>query len=127
MLHDPIAIARACYEAYISKDRAAIEALLAPDFHFTSPFDNHIDRTTYFKRCWPLSEIVKSYDFIRLAFDGANVYVTYEGQTVDGERFRNTEIMTILDGRITDVEVYFGWDVPHPAAKGGFIDPDEDD
>ena len=53
------------------------------------------------------------------------MYVTYEGQTTDGERFRNTEIMTILDGKITDVEVYFGWDVPHPAAKGGFIDPDE--
>jgi ketosteroid isomerase-like protein len=123
-MQDPIAIARASYEAYVSKDRAAIEALLAPDFHFTSPLDNRIDRVTYLKRCWPFSETVKSFDFLRLAFDGACVFVTYEGQTTDGKRFRNTEIMTILDDKITGVEVYFGWDVPHPAAKGGFIDPD---
>ena len=30
---DMVAIARAAYEAYVSKDRAAIEALIAPDFH----------------------------------------------------------------------------------------------
>ena len=34
---DMVAIARAAYEAYVSKDRAAIEALIAPDFHFTRP------------------------------------------------------------------------------------------
>ncbi len=45
---ESIAIARASYEAYVSKDRAAIEALIAPGFHFTSPLDNRIDRATYF-------------------------------------------------------------------------------
>jgi len=57
---DIVAIARAAYEAYVSKDRAAIEALIAPDFHFTSPLDNRIDRATYFARCWPNSEMMKS-------------------------------------------------------------------
>src|SRR6185295_14695159 len=47
------AIARAAYEAYVTKDRAAIEALIADDFHFTSPLDNRLDRETYFRRCWP--------------------------------------------------------------------------
>ena len=56
---DIVAIARAAYEAYVSKDRAAIEALIAPDFHFTSPLDNRIDRATYFARCWPNSEKMK--------------------------------------------------------------------
>jgi len=41
---DPVAIARACYEAYVAKDRAAVEALIAPGFHFTSPLNNRIDR-----------------------------------------------------------------------------------
>jgi ketosteroid isomerase-like protein len=46
------AIARAAYRAYVTKDRAALEALLADDFHFTSPLDNRLDRDTYFRRCW---------------------------------------------------------------------------
>ncbi len=32
-------------EAYVRKDRARIEALLAKDFHFTSPLDNRLDRS----------------------------------------------------------------------------------
>jgi hypothetical protein len=55
MAKDIVEIARASYEAYVAKDRAAIEALIAEDFHFTSPLDNRIDRTTYFARCWPNS------------------------------------------------------------------------
>ena len=43
---DMVAIARGAYESYVSKNRAAIEALIAPDFHFTSPLDNRIDRAT---------------------------------------------------------------------------------
>ena len=53
-----IEIARSAYEAYVTKDRAAIEKLIAADFHFTSPLDNRIDRATYFARCWPNSEWV---------------------------------------------------------------------
>ena len=54
--HDSIAIARAAYDAYVSEDHAAIEALIADDFHFSSPLDNHIDRTTYAcAGCWRLS------------------------------------------------------------------------
>ena len=33
---DPVTIARACYQAYVDKDRAAIEPLIADDFHFTA-------------------------------------------------------------------------------------------
>jgi ketosteroid isomerase-like protein len=118
---DPVAIARAGYEAYASQDRAAMEALLAPDFHFTSPLDNRIDRATFFKRCWPGSETIEGFDFVRLAAEGQTVFVTYEGQRDGGKRFRNTEVVTVRDGRITEVEVYFGWDVPHKAAEGGWV------
>jgi hypothetical protein len=37
-----VAIARAACEAYVAKNRAAIEKLIAADFHFTSPLDNRI-------------------------------------------------------------------------------------
>ncbi len=43
------AVARASYDAYVDKDRASIEALIADDFHFTSPLDNRIDRGSLFR------------------------------------------------------------------------------
>jgi ketosteroid isomerase-like protein len=122
MTNDPTGIARASYEAYANKDRAQIEALIADDFHFTSPLDNRIDRATYFARCWPNSETSESFDFINLVADGDRVFVTYEGRSKQGHSFRNTEIVTVLEGKITDVEVYFGWSIPHEARLGGFVD-----
>jgi ketosteroid isomerase-like protein len=124
---DPAAVARACYTAYADKDRAAIEALIADDFHFTSPLDNRIDRETYFARCWPNSETTERFDFIHFVAEADRVFVTYEGQWASGNRFRNTEILTVRDGKITDAEVYFGWSIPHEAAPGGFVDNRKDE
>ena len=124
--NDIVAIARAAYEAYVAKNRAAIEKLIAADFHFTSPLDNRIDRATYFARCWPHSEQVDGFNFINLVPDRDRVFVTYEGHTKNGECFRNTEIVRIRDGRIVEVEVYFGWSIPHKAKPDGFVEDNED-
>jgi ketosteroid isomerase-like protein len=122
-----IEIARSAYEAYVKKDRAAIEKLIAADFHFTSPLDNRIDRATYFARCWPNSEWVDGFEFKNLVADGDRVFVTYEGRKTNGEKFRNTEIVTVRKGQIVEVEVYFGWSISHEAKPGGFISgPDGD-
>ena len=118
-------IARAAYDAYVKKDRLAIETLLADDFHFTSPLDNRLDRDTYFRRCWPNSEVIDGFEFMNLVTDADRVFVTYEGRNTNGHRFRNTEILTIRDRHIVDVEVYFGWSLPHRAPQGGFVEPAE--
>lgn len=118
-------IARNSYRAYIDKDRAAIEALIGSDFHFTSPLDNRIDRKAYFERCWPNSETIADFRFVHLVEDDDRVFVTYEGEATSGRRFRNTEILTIRGGRILEVEVYFGWNLPHDAASGASLDPAE--
>jgi len=47
MPHDPPEVALARYLAYVKKDQAAIDKLIADDFHFTTPLDNHIDWATY--------------------------------------------------------------------------------
>jgi ketosteroid isomerase-like protein len=120
-----VTIARAAYDAYVTKDRAALEALLAEDFHFTSPLDNRLDRETYFRRCWPNSKMIEGFDFINLVTEADRVFVTYEGRNADGHRFRNTEILTIRDDHIVDVQVYFGWSIPHRAPHGGFVDQAE--
>ena len=120
--HMHLALARASYAAYVAKDRAALESLIADDFHFTSQLDNHLSRRTYFERCWPNSEWLESFDLIHLVPDGDRVFVTYEARGVDGRRFRNTEILTFHGSQIVDVEVYFGWSIPHAATAGGFVD-----
>jgi ketosteroid isomerase-like protein len=122
MADDPAAVARASYRAFAAQDRAAFEALLADDFHFTSPRDNRIDRDVYFDKCWKNSDTITGFTFINLAADGERVFVTYEGQRSTGKPFRNTEIVTVRNGKIVEVEVYFGWSIPHEAPAGGFVD-----
>ena len=113
---------KATLAAYVSKDREAVERLLADDFHFTSPLDNRIDRATFFQRCWPNSERIRAFDFVRVVATGQEVVVTYEGHSTQGGRFRNTEVLTVRGGQIHDAEVYFGWSIPHEAKPGGFVD-----
>jgi ketosteroid isomerase-like protein len=120
-----VAIARACYEAYVAKDRAATEALLAENFRFTSPIDNRLDRAMYFARCWPNSQRIEGFDFIHLVPEGDKIFVTYEGRNTDGHRFRNTEIITVRGNQIVEVEVYFGWSILHEAPGGGFVDENQ--
>lgn len=120
-MSDLIDIARRCYQAYADSDRSAIDPLIADDFHFVSPLDNRIDRATYFDRCWPNNEKITGFEFVRWMVDGALVFVTYIGQTDDGRRFQNSEVLTVRNGKIEEVEVYFGWNIPHEAPPGGFV------
>lgn len=114
-------IIRACFKSYPDKDRATIESLIGDDFHFTSLLDNRIDRKTYFERCWPNSETMAALDVERVVVSGDRAFVTYVGRTDDGKQFRNTELFTVRGGKVTDVEVYFGWSIPHEAPAGGFV------
>ncbi len=115
MSQDRKEIARDCYLAYESGDRAAIERHLSDEFVFYSPPDPGIDRAQYFDRCWPNAELIESYDFKRLIESGDEVVVTYESTKVDGSRFRNTEVLTFAGEQISRAEVYFGWDLPSVA------------
>ncbi|MEM8695191.1 MAG: nuclear transport factor 2 family protein [Pseudomonadota bacterium] len=118
----PVAIAKAAFRAYASDDRKAIERLIARNFRFVSPYDNGLDRETYLSRCWPTHSNVKSYRFPRAIENGAEAIVTYEMETHDGRTFRNTEVLTVDNGKLVSAEVYFGWNIPHDAPEGGFKD-----
>jgi ketosteroid isomerase-like protein len=115
---DPIEIAKRTFQAYVDKDRQAIETLIADDFRFTSPLDNGIDRRAYFERCWPNSERISDFSFAYLAQAGDQVFVTVEGRGLNDRTFRNTEVLTIRNGKVVASEVYFGWDVPHELPHG---------
>jgi ketosteroid isomerase-like protein len=122
--YDPGEVARASYPAYANKDRATIEKLIATVLYFTSPLGNLIDRAAYFARCWPNCANIAGVEFIHLVLDGDHVFVAYEGQSTSGKRFRNSEILTVRDGKIVEAEVYFGWTIRHEAEVGGFINPE---
>ena len=107
-------IIRACYGAFISKDRKVVEDILADDFTFTSPYDDAIDKAAYFERCWPNSELFESFDIERIFEKGSEAFVLYRVVTKDGKEFRNTEFLTFDAGKIARVNVYFG-----PAYRDG--------
>jgi ketosteroid isomerase-like protein len=104
-------LVREVFGAYASGDREVVERHLADDFTFSAPPDVGIDRTTYFERCWPNSQMIEAYEYPRLFEANDEVVVTYEATRTDGTRFRNTEIFGFEGDRISRVEVYFGWDL----------------
>jgi ketosteroid isomerase-like protein len=106
-----IRIARETYQAYESGDRGLVDQHLSEDFTFYSPADVGIDRERYFERCWPNAERIQAFEFKRLVELGDEVLVTYESTKTDGNRFRNTEILTFDGDKICRAEVYFGWDL----------------
>jgi ketosteroid isomerase-like protein len=105
---DTAAAVRACFEAYRTKDRAAIEALIADDFHFTSPYDDRIDRKAYFERCWPNADKIKGHRIEKLFAQRGEAFALYEIETLSGARWRNTEFFRVRDGKLIEVQVYFG-------------------
>lgn len=117
-------VVRTYFGAYPARDRAAIESVMAEDFHFTSPLDNRIDRRTYFERCWPNGDDMAVLDLQHIVVSGERVFVAYEIRMKDGRRFKNAELVRLTQGQIIDVEVYFGWTIPHKAPPGSFV-PDK--
>lgn len=99
---------RASYRAYETRDRSILEGLLSDDFTFSAPPDPLLDRAGYFERCWPNARAIAAFAFVRLIEHADEVVVTYEATRTDGTRFRNTEIFTCTDDKISRVEVYFG-------------------
>ncbi len=101
-------IIRACYGAYMSRDRKVVEDILSDDFTFTSPYDDAIDKATYFELCWPNSELFESFDIERIFEKGSEAFVLYKIVTKDGKSFRNTEFLSFDGDQISRVNVYFG-------------------
>lgn len=119
----PAQAVRAALQAYVDKDRAAIEKVIADDYRFTSPLDNGLTRETYFAHCWPNSEATEHFEILHLVEDGDRAFVVYELEA-NGKRFRNCELHTARAGQLVDTQVYFGWDLPHRAAPGQFVEDD---
>ena len=120
-----IDLAKGYYRAYEANDRAFVESHLAEGFTFTSPFDDHIGREDYFRRCWPEKNIHFRFDFVTVMQEGNRVFIAYDAQLREpnavhpAARFRNAELMTFENGKLKSVEVFFG-DPPNGLTRWEF-------
>jgi ketosteroid isomerase-like protein len=118
-------LAKGYYRAYERHDRSFMEENLRPDFTFTSPFDDHIDRDAYFRRCWPEKPLHQKFDFVTVMQEDDKVFVAYDARlhvpnaTHPDARFRNAELLTFQDGKLKSVEVFFG-DPPRGLSRREF-------
>ena len=96
------------YGAYNRRDRAAFAAMMADDFTFTSPYDDHISKAAYFERCWTPGDQFKTFTIKQALGESDHAFVLYEVETKAGAVFRNSEFFTQRDGKVISVEVFFG-------------------
>ncbi|MTD17159.1 DUF4440 domain-containing protein [Nakamurella sp. YIM 132087] len=96
--------------AYNEQDLDTAQALLADDLSFTSPQDDHIDRAAFLERCFPTADRTTRQDLLVVTGVGdGRVYVTYEYDLKDEQgTWRNTELISVRDGQIHEIQVFFG-------------------
>lgn len=114
---DRVAVVRAFMAAFLEQYRVAAESLMADDFRLTSPQDDHIDRAAWLERCFPswthFDELPDTLQITEI--DGVVIH-RYEYR-VGGVRWRNVEALDVVDGRVREVEVYFGGAVEALSAR----------
>lgn len=101
-------IVRSIFAAYLANDRKAVEDALTDDFRFTSPYDDAIDKPTYFERCWRNSDWIERHEIERIFVGGDGAFVTYLCVAKSGRQFRNTEFFRFSGDRVKSIDVYFG-------------------
>jgi ketosteroid isomerase-like protein len=102
-------VVRESFNAYLAQDEGAAARLFAEDFVFTSPQDDHIDKAAFMERCFPTAERLATQEILELVGAGDNgVFILYEYELQTGERYRNTEFITVRDAKIVETQVFFG-------------------
>jgi SnoaL-like domain len=105
---------RAYYTAFVTKDWNLIQGVLADGFTFTSPVDDHINVQAFKERCWPNAAKMKSMDLDQIIVNGDIAFVIYNGWTIDGKLFRNSDYFKLKDGKISAYECFFGPGISYP-------------
>ncbi len=99
---------RRIFAAYLANDRAFVAEALSDDFRFTSPYDDNIDKPTYFERCWKGSDWIERHELERIFVEGDEAFVTYRCVAKGGKTFRNTELFVFDGDKVKRIDVYFG-------------------
>jgi hypothetical protein len=101
-------IIRGIFAAYLANDRRRVENALTEEFRFTTPYDDRIDKPTYFDRCWKGGDWIERHELERIVVDGDEAFVTYKCTAKGGKSFRNTEFFVFAGDKVSSIDVYFG-------------------
>ncbi|WP_327316515.1 nuclear transport factor 2 family protein [Streptomyces sp. NBC_01235] len=105
----PKDVVEAAFRHYRAQNRDAALPLYADDFTFTSPQDDHIDKTAFFERCFPTADRMTEQRLLYVTpADAELVFAYYEYELTTGGRHRNVEAITVRNGLIREVQVFFG-------------------
>jgi ketosteroid isomerase-like protein len=100
---------RAHFDACLAQDRDVAARLLADDFVFTSPQDDHIGKGAYLDRCLPTADRLRSQKLLDVVSAGDDgVFVRYEYELLTGARHQNAEYIRVRDGQLAETLVFFG-------------------
>lgn len=108
---------RKYYAAWETKDWHQIDMLLASDFTFSSPLDDHISKSAFKTGCWdPQIGFIAKFDLKQLTATDNDAFVLYVCHTANGKTFRNVEYFQFGDDKVKSVECYFGVKSGFPSA-----------
>jgi len=111
------ATVRAYYTAWEKKDWPLLDSMLADDFTFSSPRDDHISKSDYKAGCWNTQiAYIDRFDLTQVIGTDREAFVMYIGHTVNGKTFHNVEFFRFGEGKVKAVECYFGGNDSFPSA-----------
>jgi hypothetical protein len=111
---------RKYYKEWETKDWHPVDILLADDFTFTSPLDDHISKSAFRTRCWDTQiAFIERFDLKHVIGTGNEAFVMYVCHTTNGKTFRNVEYLRLRVEQVEAVECYFGAQDSFPSAVSG--------
>ena len=94
--------------AFHRQERDVAESLMADGFVFTSPQDDHIDKRVWLERCFPSADHFDGPARTLQIVDVDGLVLHRYEYDVAGRTYRNMEAIRVQEGRVCEVEVYFG-------------------
>ena len=108
---------RKYYSAWEKKDWHPVDILLADDFTFSSPLDDHISKSNFKTGCWDTQNAyIDRFDLKQVIGTDKEAFVMYVCHTTNGKTFQNVEYFRLREGKVTAVECYFGGKASFPSA-----------
>jgi hypothetical protein len=110
-------VVRKYYAAWETKDWRPVDVLLADDFTFSSPLDDHISKSDFKARCWDTQiAYIDRFDLKQVIGTDNEAFVMYVCHTTNGRTFRNVEYFQLREDKVKAVECYFGGKSSFPSA-----------
>jgi hypothetical protein len=111
------ATVRKYYAAWEKKDWPLLDSLLADDFTFSSPRDDHINKGAYKSGCWNTQiAYIDRFDLTQVIGTDSEAFVMYIGHTANGKTFHTVEFFRLTEDKVKAVECYFGGNDSFPSA-----------